>query len=184
MSGKLVRFDLAGFMSTYAMTIENACRVFSVSRRTVIRGRVSGLVARPVAQIARSIERASPPWSASFWRGFQPGLSTLPLAWRVDLFGEDWRAARSPVELQADEDRRSAAARLGERIEQIASRRAAERRRARERAAREASGAHRADRQAKGRRTPQSAPEGRARGSGFGLVASGRGLKAEAPRSP
>lgn len=92
-------FDFRGFMSDHFMSIEHACRVFRVSRRTVIRWRVDAALPAPAAQLARTIQRDSPPWSKSFWRGWQPGIRSLPDAWRVDLFGDEWRQVFSPAEL-------------------------------------------------------------------------------------
>ncbi|WP_022976968.1 hypothetical protein [Nevskia ramosa] len=120
-------FDFKGFMSSFSMTVDSAQRVFGISRRTVIRYRVTGQVPATAVRLARSIERAAPPWSRSFWRGLQYGLSQLPEAWRADLYGKDWKKALSPAELASRQEaadaleywRQERAAKEAERLEAI-----------------------------------------------------------------
>lgn len=110
-------FDFRAWMDRLSMPIDHAVRVFQVSRRTVIRWRVSGAIPATAAQLCRSIDRQAAPYSHSFGRGWQVGLSTLPHAWRVDLFGPDYRAALSPAERQRRADSAAAVAAIRARLQ-------------------------------------------------------------------
>lgn len=108
-------FDFRAWMDQLSMPIDHAVKVFAVSRRTVIRWRVSGVIPATAAQLCRSIDRQAAPYSHSFGRGWQVGLSTLPHAWRVDLFGPDYRRVMSPAERQRRADSAAAVAAIRER---------------------------------------------------------------------
>ena len=167
-------FDFAAFMEEYRLSGTDAAKVFGVSRRTVIRWRKHSQVPGPAARLARTIQRRSPPWNHSFWRGSGVGAVLLPLSWRVVLFGENWREEIAKLDRprieQARREYAAAAAAIRaaeEEARRERARRAAETRRMRA-AGRLSAGGNVHDLRPRPKAppaTPQEAPQHRMKGS-------------------
>lgn len=127
-------FDFRDWCARYALSVEQAAKIFAVSRRTVIRWRNSARIPRPAAQLVRVIERQQAPWNASFSRSEHVGMMRLDPDWRDELFappGGRWQDYRSPAQ-------RALARDLALRAEAYAAQRAQQRRAARLAAGRKA----------------------------------------------
>lgn len=92
----------SAFMSKMSMSLDEAAKVFAVSRRTVTRWRTTDTVSAPAAQLMRSIQWQATPWNNGFRRSFRAGITLLAWEWRQALFappGGRWQDYRTNKEL-------------------------------------------------------------------------------------
>lgn len=95
-TGRRAHFDVIAWQQAHAVSIEELALLCAVSRRTVIRWRVSSAVPPPVLRIFQTME-----WGAPTFRARDSGTErgrahNLPHGWRQAIYGTrasdgDWR---------------------------------------------------------------------------------------------